>query len=173
MSVLLRRETLPHLTIGALRLVAGLMFMQHGVQKHLGWLLPPDRPFMGSPETFSQMWFAGTLEIVGGFLVAIGLFTRPVAFLLSGMMATAYFIAHMPQGFWPILNGGELAVLYCFIFLALSTLGGGRFSVDAMLRKTDEVIPAPLPKRVEPAQPYEEPWPADKERRGGERARQV
>lgn len=169
MSILLKRETLPHLTVGALRLVAGLMFMQHGVQKHFGFLLPPDRPFTGTPDALTMMWIAGTLEIVGGFLIAVGLFTRPVAFILSGQMAVAYFTVHARQAFWPILNGGELAALYCFIFLALSTLGGGRFSLDALLRKREEVIPAPLPE-AQPAQPYEEPWPADKERRGRERA---
>jgi len=79
------------------------------------------------------MWIAGTLEVVGGLLLAFGFLTRPVAFLLSGLMASAYFIAHVPQGFWPILNGGELAALYCFVFLAFWALGGGRYSVDAIL----------------------------------------
>ena len=121
------------LVLAALRVVAGLMLVQHGVQKHLGWLLPPDRPFSGAPEMWSRMWIAGTLEVVGGLLLAFGFLTRPVAFLLSGLMASAYFIAHAPQGFWPILNNGELAALYCFVFLAFSVLGGGRYSVDAIL----------------------------------------
>lgn len=85
------------------------MLVQHGVQKHFGLLLPPDQPFAGAPELFSAMWVAGTLEIIGGLLLALGLFTRPVAFVLSGLMAFAYFIVHAPQGFWPILNQGELA----------------------------------------------------------------
>lgn len=119
--------------LAALRVVAGLMLVQHGVQKHLGWLLPPDRPFSGAPEMWSRMWIAGTLEVVGGVLLAFGFLTRPVAFLLSGLMASAYFIAHVPQGFWPILNGGELAALYCFVFLAFWALGGGKYSIDAIL----------------------------------------
>jgi putative oxidoreductase len=128
------RAHLPNLTLALLRVVAGLMFMQHGAQKMFGALLPPDRPFTGGPELFSMMWFAGILELGGGFLVALGLFTRPVAFLLAGEMAFAYFMVHNPQGFWPILNGGELAALYCFIFLVYAAIGGGRFSVDQLLR---------------------------------------
>jgi putative oxidoreductase len=124
------RAHLPNITLALLRVVAGLMFAQHGVQKLFGALLPPDRPFTGGPDMFSQMWFAGVLELGGGLLVALGLFTRPVAFILAGEMAVAYFMVHNPQGFWPILNGGELAVLYCFIFLMYAAIGGGRFSVD-------------------------------------------
>jgi putative oxidoreductase len=119
--------------LAALRVVAGLMLVQHGVQKHFGWLLPPEEQFSGAPEVWSRMWIAGTLEITGGLLLAAGFLTRPVAFILSGLMASAYFIAHAPQGFWPILNGGELAALYCFVFLTLSVLGGGTYSVDALL----------------------------------------
>ena len=80
-------------------------------------------------------WFAGILELVGGALIALGILTRPVAFLLSGEMAVAYFMAHAPHGFWPILNHGELAVLYCFVFLFLAAHGGGPYSVDARRRK--------------------------------------
>ncbi len=167
MSILVRRETLPQITLGALRVVTGLMFMQHGVQKHFGLLLPPDRPFTGAPAPMTQMWLAGTLEIFGGFLIAIGLFTRPIAFVLSGMMAVAYFQAHAPRAFWPAINGGELAVLYCFIFLALSALGGGRYSADALLRHREErvVVAEEAPER----EPATEPWPAEEERRRGER----
>lgn len=126
---------LEDVTLTALRVVAGLMLAQHGVQKHFGLLMPPAQPFRGAPEMLSQMWVAGTLEIGGGLLLAIGLLTRPVAFVLSGLMAAAYFIAHAPRGFWPVLNGGELAALYCFVFLAFAALGGGRYSVDGMIRR--------------------------------------
>ena len=108
--------------------------MQHGVQKLFGLLTDPSRPPMGTPPAFSQFWFAGVLEVFGGFLIVIGLFTRPVAFLLSGEMAFAYFMAHAPRGLYPILNGGEAAVLFCFIYLYLSVAGAGPYSVDAMLR---------------------------------------
>ena len=128
------RAHLPNLTLALLRIVAGLMFMQHGAQKLFGALLPPNQPFAGAPDMFSMMWFAGILELGGGFLLALGLLTRPVAFLLAGQMAVAYFTVHNPQGFWPILNGGELAALYCFVFLVYAAIGGGRFSVDQLLR---------------------------------------
>ena len=119
----------------ALRVVAGLMLVQHGVQKHFGLLMGPDMPpFHGGPVVFSQTWWAGTLEIVGGTLLALGLFTRVVAFILSGMLAVAYFQVHAPRGFFPILNRGELAALYCFVFLMFAALGGGRFSVDGWWR---------------------------------------
>jgi len=116
-----------------LRVVAGAAFMQHGVQKLFGLLVPPDRPWTGAPELLSQMWFAGVLEVFGGALILFGLFTRPVAFLLAGQMAVAYFMAHAPRSFWPILNGGEPAVLFCFIFLYLVAAGPGRYSMDAVL----------------------------------------
>lgn len=130
---------LPDITLALLRVVAGLMLVQHGVQKHFGWLLPPERAFSGAPEIFSRTWFAGSLEIVGGLLLAVGLFTRPVAFILSGLMAFAYFIAHAPDGFWPILNGGELAALYCFVFLMFSVVGGGRYSADTVIGRSGHV----------------------------------
>jgi putative oxidoreductase len=120
----------PNVALAALRIVAGLLFMQHGVQKMFGLLLPAAQQFNGAPAMFSQMWFAGVLEVFGGLLIVLGLFTRPVAFVLAGEMAVAYFKAHFPQGFWPALNGGELAALYSFIFLTFAAIGGGRFSVD-------------------------------------------
>ena len=122
-----------HAALAALRVMAALMLAQHGLQKWLGLLLPPDRPWTGVPAFPSQSWVAGGLELVGGVLLAIGLFSRPVAFLLSGLMAFAYFLSHASQGFWPVLNRGELAALYCFVFLALWALGPGRYSVDAWL----------------------------------------
>jgi putative oxidoreductase len=117
-----------------LRAVTGALFMQHGVQKLFGMLLRPDRPWDGAPAAFSQMWFAGVLEVFGGALIVLGLFTRPVAFLLAGEMAVAYFQAHAPRAFWPILNGGENVVLFCFVFLYLFAAGAGPYSVDGALR---------------------------------------
>jgi putative oxidoreductase len=104
--------------------------MEHGGQKLFGFPAPPPAEF----ALFSLMGLAGILEFFGGLLILLGLFTRPVAFLLSGQMAVAYFMAHAPEGFWPLLNHGELAVLYCFIFLYLSLAGGGPWSADHLLR---------------------------------------
>ncbi len=117
-----------------LRIVTGAAFMQHGVQKLFGLLGDPSRPWNGPPPAFSQFWFAGVLETFGGALIVLGLLTRPVAFLLSGEMAVAYFQAHFPRAFWPVRNGGEVVVLFCFIFLYLSAVGAGPFSVDAAWR---------------------------------------
>ena len=110
-----------------LRIVAGLLFIQHGLQKLFGWL-----GAKGAVELMSQMGAAGIIEVVGGTLISIGLFTSPVAFLASGEMAVAYFQAHAPRGMWPIMNGGELAVLYCFLFLYFAAVGSGRWSVDSL-----------------------------------------
>lgn len=121
-------------TLALLRVVSALMLMQHGVQKMFGWLLPPDRPARAF-ELLSQRGVAGVLEVAGGILLAIGLFTRPVAFVLCGLLAFAYFLSHAPDGFWPILNRGELAALYCFLFLYFSARGGGPYSVDALLER--------------------------------------
>jgi putative oxidoreductase len=126
---------LPGVTHSLLRVITGALFMQHGVQKLFGLLLDPSRPWTGAPPVFSQFWFAGVLETFGGFLIVLGLFTRPVAFLLSGEMAVAYFQAHAPRAFWPVLNGGEVVVLFCFIYLYLFAVGGGPFSLDALLRR--------------------------------------
>ncbi len=119
----------PHL-LSVLRIVTGFLFIQHGGQKLLGYPVPMRSEF----DLFSLSGIAGSLELIGGALIIIGLFTRPTAFLLSGLMAFAYFIAHAPQGFWTIANKGELAVLYCFVFLYLSVAGGGSWSLD-QLRK--------------------------------------
>jgi putative oxidoreductase len=114
--------------LSVLRIMSGLLLLQHGTTKYLSF---PEGPMSGaSPMTMSGM--AGLFELVGGALLVIGLFTRPVAFVLSGMLAVAYFYAHAPQGFFPILNGGELAALYCFVFLFLSAAGGGAWSVDRL-----------------------------------------
>lgn len=113
-----------------LRIVSGLLFACHGAQKLLG-------AFGSGPgvEIASLMGLAGIIELFGGILIAIGLFTSWAAFIASGQMACAYFMAHFPKGFWPILNGGELAVLYCFLFLYFATHGAGTWSVAAALKK--------------------------------------
>jgi putative oxidoreductase len=109
-----------------LRIVAGLAFAQHGAQKLFGLLGGT------AVELTSQRGLAGVIEFVGGFLIAIGLFTSPIAFLASGQMAVAYFQAHAPRGFWPIQNGGELAMLFCFIFLYFAAVGSGKLSIDSI-----------------------------------------
>ena len=111
----------------ALRVVAGLLFAQHGAQKLFGVLEG------NQAELMSLMGLAGIIEFFGGLLIAVGLFTRPVAFLACGQMAVAYFMVHVPQGFWPILNRGELAAFYCFTWLFFFTHGPGRHSVDGWL----------------------------------------
>jgi len=117
---------------GLLRIVSAIVFMLHGTQKLFGFPsatpLPPSR-------MLSLLGAAGILEVCGGALMALGLFTRPVAFVLSGEMAVAYFRQHAPRGLWPILNGGELAVLLCFLWLFFSAAGPGRISVDTLIRK--------------------------------------
>lgn len=120
--------------LSALRIVAGFLFMAHGAQKLFGFLMPPGRP---TPPLLSTGGIAGVLELVGGILLIIGLFTRPVAFILSGLMAVAYFMAHAPRGFWPLANAGELAALYSFVFLFLSVAGGGEWSLDRLLFRRD------------------------------------
>ncbi len=111
------------------RIMSGLLLLQHGTTKYLS--LPATKMSGISPMTLGGA--AGVIELVGGILLVLGLFTRPVAFILSGTMAAAYFIAHAPQAFFPILNGGELAALYCFGFLYLAAAGGGSLSVDHMM----------------------------------------
>ena len=123
--------------LSVLRVVSAFLLMQHGAQKLFGWFAPPPAPGAPAPPAFqlmSWMGIGGVLEFFGGLLLLLGLFTRPVAFILSGMMAVAYFGWHAPGGFWPIVNKGELAVLYCFVFLYLSAAGGGPWSVDYCLR---------------------------------------
>ncbi|MGH7509982.1 MAG: DoxX family protein [Gemmatimonadales bacterium] len=118
--------------LGMLRIVASFLFMLHGTQKLFGWpVLEPRDP----APLFSLMGLAGVLEVFGGLLLLLGLFTRPVAFVLAGEMAIAYFKSHAPQAFWPILNRGELAALYCFLFLYLSVVGGGAWTLDALRKR--------------------------------------
>ena len=121
--------------LSILRIVVALIFMEHGTQKLLGFP-PADRP---GPELFSLIGLAGALELVGGALLALGLFTRPVAFILSGEMAFAYWMAHAPRSFFPVLNDGDAAILYCFVFLYLAVAGGGAWSVDNAMRRKARV----------------------------------
>ncbi|AYM06206.1 DoxX family protein [Agrobacterium radiobacter] len=111
--------------LGALRIMTALLFIAHGTQKLFGF---PASQMDGSLPT--MLLVAALLELIGGILVLIGLFTRPVAFILSGQMAVAYFMAHAPSNFFPALNGGDAAILFCFIFLYLFVAGPGAFSVD-------------------------------------------
>ena len=116
--------------IGALGFLAGVMFASHGAQKLLGAF---GGPHPGTPAAI--LWTAGGIELLGGALLALGLFTRGAAFLASGLMAFAYFMAHASGGFFPIVNHGELAVVYCFLFLYIAARGAGPYSVDAAMRK--------------------------------------
>ncbi len=110
-----------------LRIVAGLLFLEHGAGKLLGF--PAGLPFIDKMPA-GLLYFTGTMELAGGVLIVLGLFTRPVAFVLSGFMAVAYFMAHFPQSFFPAINFGEPAVLFCFVFLYLAAAGPGPWSID-------------------------------------------
>lgn len=118
--------------LSILRIVTAFLFMQHGAQKILGFPAEQRYPF----DITSLSGVAGVLELFGGALLLIGLFTRPVAFLLSGLMAFAYFLVHAPQGFWPLNNGGELAALFSFVFLYIWTAGGGAWSIDNLIKRS-------------------------------------
>ena len=113
--------------LAILRIVTGLTFMAHGVIKLFGF---PEGAMPGQQEIVSLMGLAGILETVGGALIIVGLFTRPTAFILSGMMAVAYFMGHFPQSPYPAVNGGDAAILFCFVFLYLVTSGPGAWSLD-------------------------------------------
>ena len=115
--------------LSVLRLVAAFVYIAHGTQKLFG---VPGGAFHAPAVAMTLMFAAGVIETFGGILMFLGLFTRPVAFVLSGQMAVAYYIQHYPKGFWPLLNGGELAVLYCFLWLFFCVAGPGKISVDAM-----------------------------------------
>jgi len=117
--------------LSILRIVAALLFFEHGTSKLLGF--PPSDH--SGPEVLSLSWIAGALELVGGALLIVGLFTRPVAFILAGEMAFAYWMAHAPKSAFPLLNGGDSAILYCFVFLYLAFAGGGAWSLDALRRR--------------------------------------
>jgi putative oxidoreductase len=115
--------------LSILRIVAALIFMEHGTSKLLGFPASPH-----SPEMWTLPWIAGVLELVGGALLVIGLITRPVAFILSGEMAFAYWVVHAKQSFFPVDNGGDAAILFCFVFLYIAFAGGGPWSLDALIR---------------------------------------
>jgi putative oxidoreductase len=124
-----------------LRIVAAFMFFQNGTMKLLAWPIgmPPDN----STAIFgTQTWVGGVLELVGGILLMLGLFTRPVAFILAGEMAVAYFQFHQPRGLWPIVNMGTPAVLYCFLWLYFSAAGAGPWSVDALRTRNQSGAPS-------------------------------
>src|SRR5687767_15497625 len=120
----------PH-ALAALRIMAGLLFLAHGTVKLFGW---PEVEGMGRVPLASVAGVGGIIEFVAGALIALGLFTRAAAFIASGEMAVAYFMFHAPQSFYPIVNGGDAAILYCFLFLYLFFAGPGSFSLDAALR---------------------------------------
>lgn len=121
----------PPRALSLLRIITGLLYMQHGMSKLFDF---PPGPLHPTLATAPLLFVAGVLEAFGGALVVLGLFTRPVAFLLSGEMAIAYFMVHAPKSFFPLLSGGDLAVLFCFVFFYLFVAGGGAVSLDRMLR---------------------------------------
>jgi putative oxidoreductase len=123
--------------LSVLRIVSGLVFWQHGVQKILRF--PVER---AGPEVMSLTWFAGMIELILAPLLIVGLFTRPVALILAGEMAFAYWLGHGSRGFFPSVNGGNLAIMYCFVFLYLAFAGAGPWSVDAATRRRGHTLPA-------------------------------
>lgn len=136
----MKKEWAPQL-LSILRIVAAFLFFQFGSAK---WFAFPAAimPGGGTAAVGSLAWFAGVIEVIGGGLLLLGLFTRPVAFLLSGEMAIAYFFGHAGQGFWPVLNQGTQAILFCFLFLYFSAAGPGPWSLDAVLaRRRADTVP--------------------------------
>jgi putative oxidoreductase len=115
--------------LAIVRIVVALIFIEHGTQKLFGF---PPSPRGGTVELFSLAGLAGTLEVFGGLMFLVGAFTRPVAFILAGEMAFAYFMSHAPRAFFPVLNGGDAAILFCFVFLYFAVAGSGAFAVDQM-----------------------------------------
>ena len=114
--------------LSILRIIVALLFLQHGLSKLFGFPSP-----MTPPPLWTMEWFSGVIEFAGGVLLTLGLFARPAAFIMSGEMAVGYFLIHAPHGFFPYLNHGELAVMYCFVFLYLVFAGAGPWSLDALL----------------------------------------
>ena len=124
--------------LAALRIMTALLFMAHGTAKLFGFPATD----MPQPPVGSLMWIGGVLEAVGGLLLLLGLFSRPVAFVLAGEMAVAYFMFHAPQGFYPAANGGDAAILFCFVFLLIAAAGPGAWSVDGRRGGGTEVKPS-------------------------------
>jgi putative oxidoreductase len=137
-----KKEWAPYL-LSILRIVVAFLYFQVGSAK---WFAFPAAimPGGGTAPVGSLVWFAGVIEVVGGTLIFLGLFTRPVAFILSGEMAFAYFIGHAPNGFWPVLNQGAPAIFYCFTFLYFSAAGPGPWSLDALLARRRELSTVPV-----------------------------
>jgi putative oxidoreductase len=127
-----RRAVYAGLALLLLRVISALVLFEHATSQAWGIPNNPARPFEGAPAVFSRTWVASWLELVGGTLIILGLFTRPTAFVLSGLMAFAYFLVHAPRGFFPIVNRGEPAVLLCFILLYVAAAGAGPYSIDAL-----------------------------------------
>jgi len=121
----------PHF-LSLLRIVAALIFIEHGTQKLFGF---PAAPATGYPELLSLFWWQGVIEVIGGALLFLGLFTRFVAFILAGDMAVAYWMVHAPKSPHPALNGGDAAILYCFVFLYIAAAGSGPWSIDRLLKR--------------------------------------
>lgn len=114
--------------LSILRIMAALLFLEHGLSRMVGFPSP-----LPTPPMFTMYWFAGAIELAGGILLTLGLFSRPVALIMSGEMAFAYFLSHAPRAFFPILNGGDAAILYCFVFFFIAFAGPGLWSLDALL----------------------------------------
>ena len=129
------RTTFTGLTLLALRIVSALVLFEHATAQAFGIPNNPAKPFTSAPAVFSRLWVASWLELIGGTLIVLGLFTRPTAFVLSGLMAFAYFLVHAHVDFFPIVNRGEPAVLLCFIFLYMAFAGAGPYSVDALMSR--------------------------------------
>ena len=135
----MNRDRAIAITVLLLRVVAGLIFMQAGGMKVLDWFGGIPAVHGGHPKLMSQIGIGGLLELVGGLLILSGLFTRLVAFILSGEMAVAYFQFHQPRGTWPLQHHGEAAVLFCFIFLFFAAYGAGPWSLDALWRRRKQL----------------------------------
>ena len=116
--------------LSIVRIVVALLFFEHGTSRLFGWPSP-----IATPEFLTLYWFAGAIELVGGAFLVLGLLTRPAAFIMSGEMAFAYFLSHASKSFFPILNRGDSAILYCFIFLYIGFAGAGPWSLDALWKK--------------------------------------
>lgn len=139
-SVSARWQSVAPYVLSTLRIIAGAFFVLYGTTKLLGW--PAEvMPGGGTAPLASLAGTAGAIELVGGAFMLLGLFSRPVAFILSGEMAVAYFYGHFPQGFWPVLNGGVDAILFCFLWLYISAAGPGPWSIDARLNARDAALP--------------------------------